>query len=164
MTDTSLDPSSLPLRTAEPGASVRQFTETFTTSLAPEALWAEFTRALKDSRDAVLWAHDISQVRVLQAPVGQDSVLVETVQATGTALHYRLVRFEPPRLVQYAALQGHSLAGGATITVASEEGRTVLRWQGEYRASEAALAVLDRFRAAFFSRFADALRRLDAAS
>jgi|GEM_PF-3668737 len=163
MTDTSIDPSSLPLRTAAPDSSVRHFTETLPTALAPDVLWAEFTRALKDSRDAVLWANNVSFIRALNEPLGEGTVLVENVQPTGAPLHYRLMEFSPPNRLRYASLQGHHLAGGATVSVEHAEGKTTLRWQGEYYGTEAQLNGLDRFRAAFFSSLAQQLRKLEAA-
>ncbi|QRN97603.1 SRPBCC family protein [Archangium violaceum] len=163
MTETALDPSTLPLKTPAPDAQVRRFTETLPTTLPPESLWAELTRALLSSRDAVLWANDVSTVSTLRPPLAEGSVLAEQIQPGGAVLHYRLVRFEPPRLLEYASLQSHHLAGGAVVSVEHSAGTTTLRWQGEYRGTEPQLALLDRFRAAFFASLATQLRRLEAA-
>ncbi|MFL5346930.1 MAG: SRPBCC family protein [Hyalangium sp.] len=164
MPDAALDPSSLPLQTPAPGASVRHFTETISTTLPPELVWAEFTRTLKNSQEGPLWPNEVSTVRVLQLPIAQGSVLAERITLTGMMVHYRLMRFEPPRLLEYAALQGHHLAGGAVVSIESSAGKTTLRWQGEYRASEASLAQLDRFRVAFFSGLARQFQQLESSA
>jgi hypothetical protein len=164
MTDTGLDPATLPLRTAAPDASVRHFTKTFPTTLAPEVLWAEFTRALTNSREAVLWVNDVSTIRTPQPPLAVGSVLAERLQAGGPELHYRLLRFEPPRLLEYASLRGHPLACSAVVSVERSESGSTLRWQGEYRGSEPQLANLDRLHAAFFGKLALQFRQLEAAA
>lgn len=162
MTETGLDPLTLPLKTPAPDASVRHFTELLPTSLAPEVVWAELTRALTHSPDAVLWSNDVSTVRTLQPPLATGAVLAERLQPSGAVVHYRLVRFEPPRLLEYASLQGHPLAGGAVVSVERTPDGSALRWQGEYRGSEAALLNLDRFRAVFFGKLALQFRQLEA--
>lgn len=164
MPDAAFDPSSLPLQTPAPGASVRRFTETISTTLAPELVWAEFTRTLGNSQEGTLWPNEVSTVRLLQLPIAQGGVIAERVQLTGMMLHYRLVRFEPPRLLEYASLQGHHLAGGAVVSVESSEGTTTLRWQGEYRGAESSLGHLDRFRMAFFSGLARQFRQLESSA
>ncbi|WP_257463546.1 SRPBCC family protein [Archangium lipolyticum] len=162
MSETVNDPSTLPLKTPAPDAHVRHFTETLPTTLPPEVLWAELTRALLRSQDAVLWANDVSTVSTLQPPLAVGSVIAERIQPNGPVLHYRLVRFEPPRLLEYASLQDHPLAGGAVVSVEHSAGTTTLRWQGTYRGTEQQLGVLDRFRAAFFASLAVQLRQLEA--
>jgi hypothetical protein len=164
MTGTGLDPTTLPLQTPAPDASVRHFTETLPTSLAPEVVWAELTRALTNSQDAVLWSNDVSTVRTLRPPLALGAVLAEHIQPGGAVVHYRLMRFEPPHLLEYASLRGHPLAGGAVVSVERSQGGSTLRWQGEYRGSEPALVNLDRFRAVFFGKLALQFRRLEAAA
>lgn len=162
MTDTGLDPTSLPLRTPAPDDSVRSFTETLPTTLGPEVLWRELTRALLDSKNAVLWANDVSTVSTLHPPLAQGSVLAETLPHRGMVVYYRLKRFEPSRhLLEYVSLQGHALAGGATVSVERSAGGSTLLWKGEYHGTEANLAILDRFRAAFFGQLAPRLRQLE---
>lgn len=161
MTDTALDPTTLPLQKPAPGSSERHFTETLTTRLPLDVLWAEFTRSLKDSREAVLWPTAVSNIRTLSEPLGEGTVLESTL-STGVKLHYRIVRFSPPHLIQYAAVQGHHLAGGATISMAHADGVTTLTWRIEYAASEAQLNGLERYCAAFFGSIAQQLRQLEA--
>jgi hypothetical protein len=162
MMDTGLDPATLPLQTAAPDASVYHFDKTFPTTLAPEVLWAEFTRALTSSRDAVLWANDVSTIRTPRPPLAVGSVLAERLQVGGPELHYRLLRFEPPRVLEYASLRGHPLACSAVVSVERSESGSTLRWQGEYRGSKPQLANLERLHAAFFGKFALLVRQLEA--
>ncbi|WP_224244310.1 SRPBCC family protein [Hyalangium gracile] len=164
MPETAIEPSTLPLQSAAPDASVRRFTETIATTLAPEVVWAEFTRALTNSQEAVLWPNEVSTVRALQPPLATGAVLAERIQYNGAVVHYRLLRFEPSRLlVEYGSLQGHPLSGGAVVSVEGSEGAATLRWQGEYRGSEAQLGLLDRFRAAFFGKLALQFKQLESA-
>ncbi|EPX58307.1 hypothetical protein D187_004063 [Cystobacter fuscus DSM 2262] len=162
MTETLLDPTSLPLQPTAPGSSVRRFTKTFPTQLPPEVLWTEFTRTLTDSHEGVLWANDISWIRALNAPLREGTVLAERMEPTGAVLHYRLMEFSPPKQLRYASLQGHPLAASATVSIEAPEGKATLLWQGEYFGSEAQLLGLDRVHAAFFSQFAARLQQLDA--
>ncbi|OJT21841.1 hypothetical protein BO221_24020 [Archangium sp. Cb G35] len=161
MTDTGLDPATLPLQTAAPDASVYPFTQTFPAALAPEVLWAEFTRALTNSPDAVLWANDVSFIRALRPPLAAGAVLAERLAVGGPELHYRLVRFEPPRLLEYASLRGHPLACSAVVTVERTASGSTLTWGGEYRGSEPQLANLKRLHAVFFGEFARRVRQLE---
>ncbi|WP_143177920.1 hypothetical protein [Cystobacter ferrugineus] len=163
MTDTPLDPTSLPLQPIAPDSSVRRFTKTFPTKLPPEVLWTEFTRTLSDSREGVLWANNISWIHALNAPLREGTVLAERMEPTGAVLHYRLMEFSPPKQLRYASLQGHPLAASATVSIEASEGGATLLWQGEYFGSETQLLGLDRIHAAFFSRFATQLQQLEAA-
>ncbi|WP_158501688.1 SRPBCC family protein [Vitiosangium sp. GDMCC 1.1324] len=163
MTATALDPTTLPLKTSAPDDLARQFSQSFPTTLVPELLWAEFTRALLDSKNAVLWSNDVSTIRTLQPPpLAVGSVLAVTMLGRGAVVHYRVKRFEPPHLLEYASLQGHILAGGATVSVERSMGGSTLCWQGEYRGTEANLGHLDRYLVAFFGQLATRLRKLEA--
>lgn len=161
MSETTINPIHLPLQTAAPGAGSRAFTETLQTPLAPESVWSEFLRALENSEQAVLWSHEVSSVQAL-LPLGPGAVLAERLKRNGVMLYYRVLRFEPLRQLEYASLQGHPMAGGATVSVERSEGTTYLRWQVEYRGSEEALNALDHFRAAFFPKLARQLKQLEA--
>ncbi len=164
MADPAIDPSTLPLKTPSPNASVGRFDETMPTTLPPEKVWAEFMRALTNSKEAVLWPNEVSSIRTLQSPLSVGTTLAVSIHQNGATMHYRVLRFEPPHLVEYASLKGHSLAGGATVSVESSSGKTALHWKGEYRGSEAGLDFLTRYNTAFFSSLAAQLKKLESAA
>jgi hypothetical protein len=161
MTDTALDPTTLPLQAPAPGSSVWHLTETLTTPLPQEVLWREFLRAVSDSRAAVLWPTSVSNIRTLSEPL-QEGTVLESTLPTGVKLHYRIVRFSPPHLLQYACVQGHHLAGGATISLGHAEGVTTLSWRIEYSGFEPQFVGLERYCKAFFAGLAGQLRQLEA--
>jgi len=156
----STDPNTLPFSDCDPTLPSAPVSVRLESRLSPEALWSHLEATFTDSRSASLWVNDLSTVRLVSPTLAKDAIIAEQITGAPAPVHYRLVRFDKGHLLEYRALEGHPLKGGATVEVAPTAAGSELRWEGVYQGTPKALARLDQFSKAFFRRLGEILASL----